>query len=103
MSSDPTTVELSILRAFSPLDGLKNENLRALARKTVLRELPQGRVLFKEGDIEKRTYYLASGVVELLSNGRVIATIRGGTTDARHPIARRRTRPRSDPRPSYPL
>ena len=87
MSSDPTTVELSILRAFSPLDGLKNENLRALARKTVLRELPQGRVLFKEGDIEKRTYYLASGVVELLSNGRVIATIRGGTTDARHPIA----------------
>jgi CRP-like cAMP-binding protein/rhodanese-related sulfurtransferase len=87
MSSDPTTVELSILRAFSPLDGLKNENLRALARKTVLRELPQGRVLFKEGDTEKRTYYLASGVVELLSNGRVIATIRGGTTDARHPIA----------------
>ena len=87
MSSDPTTVELSVLRAFSPLDGLKNENLRALARKTVLRELPQGRVLFKEGDTEKRTYYLANGVVELLSNGRVIATIRGGTTDARHPIA----------------
>jgi len=87
MSSDPTTVELSILRAFSPLDGLKNENLRALARKTVIRELPQGRLLFKEGDTEKRTYYLASGLVELLSNGRVIATIRGGTTDAHHPIA----------------
>ena len=65
MSSDPTTVELSILRAFSPLDGLKNENLRALARKTVIRELPQGRVLFKEGDKEKRTYYLASGEVEV--------------------------------------
>ena len=30
MSSDPNTVELSVLRAFSPLDGLKNENLRAL-------------------------------------------------------------------------
>ena len=55
MSSDPTTVELSVLRAFSPLDGLKNENLRALARKTVIREMPQGRLLFKEGDTEKRT------------------------------------------------
>ena len=70
MSSDPNTVELSFLRAFSPLDGLKNENLRALARKTVVRELTQGRLLFKEGDTDKRTYYLASGLVELLSNGR---------------------------------
>jgi CRP-like cAMP-binding protein len=87
MSSDPTTVELSVLRAFSPLDGLKNENLRALSRKTVIREMAQGRLLFKEGDTEKRTYYLASGVVELLSNGRIIGTVRGGTTDARHPLA----------------
>ncbi|MGB7904857.1 MAG: cyclic nucleotide-binding domain-containing protein [Steroidobacteraceae bacterium] len=87
MSSDPTTVELSVLRAFSPLDGLKNENLRALARKTVIREMAQGRLLFKEGDTEKRTYYLASGVVELLSDGRIIGTVRGGTTDARHPLA----------------
>ena len=31
-----TPVELSVLRAFSPLDGLKNENLRALSRKTVV-------------------------------------------------------------------
>jgi len=87
MSSDPNTVELSFLRAFSPLDGLKNENLRALARKTVVRELAQGRLLFKEGDTDKRTYYLASGLVELLSNGKVVGTIRGGTPDARHPLA----------------
>ena len=87
MSSDPSTVELAVLRAFSPLDGLKNENLRALARKTVIRELPSGRLLFKEGDTDKRTYYLASGVVELLSNGRIVGTIRGGSPDARHPLA----------------
>jgi len=87
MSSDPNTVELSFLRAFSPLDGLKNENLRALARKTVVRELTQGRLLFKEGDTDKRTYYLASGLIELLSNGKVVGTIRGGTPDARHPLA----------------
>jgi CRP-like cAMP-binding protein len=87
MSSDPQPLELSVLRAFSPLDGLKNENLRALSRKTVVRELPQGRLLFKEGDTDKRTYYLVSGVVELLANGRIVGTIRGGTPDARHPLA----------------
>jgi CRP-like cAMP-binding protein len=87
MSSDPNTVELSFLRAFSPLDGLKNENIRALARKTVVRELGHGRLLFKEGDADKRTYYLASGLVELLTDGKVVGTIRGGTPDARHPLA----------------
>jgi CRP-like cAMP-binding protein len=87
MSSDPPNVDPSILRSFSPLDGLKNENLRALARKTVLRELPQGRLLFKEGDTDKRTYYLVSGAIELLADGRIVGTIRGGTPDARHPIA----------------
>jgi CRP-like cAMP-binding protein len=87
MSSDPNSVELNILRAFSPLDGLKNENLRALSRKTVLRELGQGRLLFKEGDSDKRTFYLASGLVELLANGKVVGTIRGGTPDAKHPLA----------------
>ncbi|HET7204160.1 MAG TPA: cyclic nucleotide-binding domain-containing protein [Steroidobacteraceae bacterium] len=86
MSSD-SALDPKVLRAFSPLDGLKNENLRALARKTTVRELSQGRLLFKEGDTDKRTYYLASGLVELLANGRIVGTIRGGTPDARHAIA----------------
>jgi CRP-like cAMP-binding protein/rhodanese-related sulfurtransferase len=86
MSSDPA-LDPSQLRAFSPLDGLKNENLRALARKTAVRELGQGRMLFKEGDADKRTYYLVSGTVEFLTNGRIVGAIRGGTPDARHPLA----------------
>jgi CRP-like cAMP-binding protein/rhodanese-related sulfurtransferase len=86
MSTD-RALDPAFLRAFSPLDGLKNENLRALARKTTVRELGQGRMLFKEGDADKRTYYLASGILELMTSGRVVGTIRGGTPDARHPIA----------------
>lgn len=86
MSSD-RALELSLLRAFSPLDGLKNENLRALARKTAVREIGQGRMLFKEGDTDKRTYYLVSGTVELMNGGRIAGTIRAGTPDARHPLA----------------
>jgi CRP-like cAMP-binding protein len=85
MESKP--LELGLLRSFSPLDGLKSENLHALARKTVLRELTAGRLLFKEGDTDKRTYYLVSGVIELLHENRSVLVIRGGSAEARNPIA----------------
>ena len=85
MESKP--LELGLLRSFSPLDGLKSENLHALARKTVLRELTAGRLLFKEGDTDKRTYYLVSGVLELLHEDRSVLVIRGGSPEARNPIA----------------
>jgi CRP-like cAMP-binding protein len=85
MESKP--LDLGLLRSFSPLDGLKSENLHALARKTVLRELSTGRLLFKEGDTDKRTYYLVSGVLELLHENRSVLVIRGGSPEARNPIA----------------
>jgi CRP-like cAMP-binding protein len=84
MESKP--LELGLLRSFSPLDGLKSENLHSLARKTALRELGLGRLLFKEGDADKRTYYLVSGVLELLHDGAPVAVIRGGSPQARNPI-----------------
>jgi CRP-like cAMP-binding protein len=80
-------VDISILTAFSPLDGLKAENLHALARKTQIRELDAGRALFKEGDTEKRTFYLVSGTVELRNEERVTMTIRSGTPEARPALA----------------
>jgi CRP-like cAMP-binding protein len=80
-------VDISILTAFSPLDGLKAENLHALARKTQIRELDSGRTLFKEGDTEKRTFYLVSGSIELRNEDRVMGTIRAGSPEARPPIA----------------
>ena len=85
MESKP--LELGLLRSFSPLDGLKSENLHSLARKSVLRELSTGRLLFKEGDTDKRTYYLVSGVIELMHDGRSVLMLRGGSPEARNPIA----------------
>ncbi|WP_129648442.1 cyclic nucleotide-binding domain-containing protein [Peristeroidobacter agariperforans] len=85
MESKP--LDLGLLRSFSPLDGLKPENLQTLARKTVLRELSAGRLLFKEGDSDKRTYYLVSGVLELLRDDRAVTVLRGGSPEARNPIA----------------
>jgi CRP-like cAMP-binding protein len=85
MESKP--LDLGLLRSFSPLDGLKSENLHALARKTAMHSLSSGRQLFKEGDNDKRTYYVVSGVLELLHENRSVLVIRGGSPEARNPVA----------------
>lgn len=85
MESKP--LELGLLRSFSPLDGLKSENLQSLARRTKLRELASGRYLFKQGETDKHTYYLFSGVLELMQDGRTAMVVRGGSPEARNPIS----------------
>jgi CRP-like cAMP-binding protein len=85
MASEQVNMEL--LRNFSPLDGLKRDNLVALAGKVQIREMSPGQVLFKEGDIEKRTLYVISGTLELIDQGKVIGTVKGGSEMARNPIA----------------
>jgi CRP-like cAMP-binding protein len=84
---DERPTDLAVLRTFSPLDGLKVENLHALARKTHIRELGAGRVLFKEGDTDKRTFYLVAGNVELRADDRLIGMIRAGSPEARAALA----------------
>ncbi len=85
MTEEQMTTEL--LKRFSPLDGLKRDNLAALSRKVQVRELSPGQVLFKEGDTEKRTIYIVTGILELQDQGKVVGTVKGGSDLARNPIA----------------
>jgi len=85
MTDEQLSTEL--LKSFSPLDGLKRDNLAALARKVRLRELSPMQLLFKEGDAEKRTVYVVSGMLELLVDDQVVESIKGGSDEARNPIA----------------
>jgi len=84
LSGSPS--DIALLKRFSPLDGMKAENVIALARKTSRRQAPKGRVLFREDDSEKQTYYLLSGTVDLLQEGEIVATIAGGTPQAKSPV-----------------
>jgi CRP-like cAMP-binding protein/rhodanese-related sulfurtransferase len=86
-SMDERPLELSILKNFSPLDGLKAENLHALARKTQILELDSGRLLFKQGDTDKRTFYLVAGSVELRADDRLVGIVRAGSPEARAALA----------------
>lgn len=85
MSDKP--LDLEVLRAFAPLDGLRRENLSALARKTRLQRLEAGRILFKEGESDKRAIYLVNGEIELRNGERTVAAVRSGTPEARNALA----------------
>jgi CRP-like cAMP-binding protein len=81
------SLDPALLRTFTPLDGFKKDNLAALARKTSLKECLAGRTLFREGDTDKRTFYLVRGEVELRSGDAIVAVVRSGTIEARNPLA----------------
>jgi len=74
---------VQILRKFTPLDGLKRENIAALAKKVHIQTLPAGRFLFKEGDHDRRKVWVVSGMVELREGDRTIGMVRGGSDEAR--------------------
>jgi CRP-like cAMP-binding protein len=80
-------ISVARLQTFSPLDGLKAENLRALSQKTAVHELPGGRFLFRKGDTDRRTIYVLSGEVELRDGDRMLSVVEGGTPDARSPLS----------------
>jgi CRP-like cAMP-binding protein len=80
----PASVQL--LRTLAPLDGMKRENLTALAKKVTVRQMSAGRVLFSQGDKDKRTVWLIEGSVEVEEGGRNVGVIRAGTPEARNPL-----------------
>jgi CRP-like cAMP-binding protein len=77
---------VQLLKSFAPLDGLKRDNLSALSKKVSVRTMSAGRLLFKEGETDKRTVWLVSGLLEIKEGDRTIGMIRGGTPDARNPL-----------------
>ncbi len=84
--SDAREVSVELLRSLTPLEGMKRENLHALAKKVTVKQLPAGRLLFREGDSDKRTIWVIRGLVELSENSRTVGMVEGGSADARSPL-----------------
>jgi CRP-like cAMP-binding protein/rhodanese-related sulfurtransferase len=80
-------VTISQLEELSPLDGLKQDNLTALSKKTEILEAPAGQILFRAGDTKKQTIYVFKGSIELERDGQVVATITGGSNASLNPIS----------------
>ncbi len=85
MTGTPLTIEM--LRRFTPLDSLKRENIAALNKKLQSHDLEEGKLLFKEGDSDSRTFYLLSGTLQLTNQEGGLKTLRAGSDEARNPVA----------------
>jgi len=85
--SEGRPVSMQLLKSLAPLEGMKRDNLHALARKVQLRQLPAGRLFFKEGEKDQRTIWVVAGTVELREGERTIGMIRGGAAESRNPLA----------------
>ena len=84
--SDEQAATVQVLKTLAPLDGMKRENLNALAKKVSVKTLNAGRALFQQGDTDKRTVWLVRGRIEALEGERLVASIRAGTPEARNPL-----------------
>ncbi len=82
----PQPVDVKLLRSLAPLRSMKKDNLQALARKVALRTMPAGGLLFKQGDRDKRTVWVVTGVVDVRDGEQTVAMIRGGSPEALSPL-----------------
>ena len=65
MSADSQEVSVELLRSLTPLEGMKRENLHALAKKVTVKQMTAGRTLFKEGEADNRNIWINWGLVEI--------------------------------------
>lgn len=80
-------VQIAQLRSFSPLDGMKKENLQALSKKVTVKRAKPGEVLFREGEATKISVYVLSGKVDLETEGQAVHHVVGGEPSARNPLS----------------
>ncbi|MCB1624037.1 MAG: cyclic nucleotide-binding domain-containing protein, partial [Pseudomonadales bacterium] len=85
--SEGREASLELLRSLAPLEGMKRENLHALSRKVTIQQMAAGRLLFKQGENDKRTVWVIGGLVELSDEGRTVGLVKGGSNEARSPLA----------------
>ncbi len=83
----PTELTYQMLQHFSPMDGMKRQNLSALAKKTTVRELESGITLFDLGDTQKRTIFLVKGSLQLTDADGGKQTLSSADPEARFAIS----------------
>jgi len=87
-------LQVKVLRTFEPLNSLSADKLEELANKSQVEELPPGRMVFRQGEKDKRCVYLLSGALELQINGNPnTELVKAKTIEAKYPIAQEIPRP----------
>ena len=59
--AEANLVNKALLKNFVPASALNGENFQELAGKTTVEEVPAGRSIFKQGDVDHKTICLLEG------------------------------------------
>lgn len=89
MTQTQTAVDRTVLAALQPIGALSRDRLDELAALCFVEKVNNGRTLFEEGEKDNQTVYLLKGDVALGATG---VTIRGGSAEAKHPLADKQPR-----------
>jgi len=94
MSTAKHRIEQKDLKSFELLGNLTPDKLDELLSKSTVEEYPAGRILFRQGERDKRTLFLLSGQVELAGPGNVTSlVVKARTSIAKRPLAHEQPRP----------
>jgi CRP-like cAMP-binding protein len=85
--AEVTLIDKQLLKSFVPPSSLNAENFQELAAKAQVESVVNGKVIFKQGDVDRKTIYLLSGEVEVVAATGQITIVKAGTDIARHPLA----------------
>ena len=87
MAASANLVEKQVLRTLVPASALNGDNFEELARQAVREEVAAGRIIFKQGDNDRKNIYLLEGEVEFFNEGGSQGSLKASATEAKHPMA----------------
>jgi CRP-like cAMP-binding protein len=88
MAVGKNPIEKKVLKTLEPIGNLSLDKLDELATKSTVEDIPAGRILFRQGERDKRVIYVLNGEVEVTPTGKASGDlIKAKTEQARHPIA----------------
>lgn len=90
--ADGHLVDKNILKTLVPPNALNAENFQELSGKAFIEEVGPGKVIFKTGDVDRKTTYLLEGEITLSDEAGAAVTIRGGSDAAKHPLSNHQPR-----------
>ncbi len=76
---------VEMIKGLPFFDGFEDDDIRKLTTYMSLRQVPEGDVLFEEGDIGDYLFFIIEGVVEIILGGeshgnKVIASVSAGAS-----------------------
>jgi len=92
MTDQKQLVDKATLKTLVPASALNHESFHELAGKAYVEEIPAGKTIFKQGDLDRKTTYVLEGEVQLTSDKGQSTVVTGGTAVGRHPLAHHQPR-----------